>query len=286
MHWLEMSLEAGLSQLPWATLLNDMGNHLIESALHREREPWRIRPSLISDPCPLSQAKKMLGHEPQPGVHFDSVRMGRPNGGTAMNFIRGFSAEGLVVSCLKRTGYGRVLAAAPSYELRVDPDLEAHPDVLMDGADGENEPFLVQVKNPNHGMFERITKGGDTGIVTRYLPQVALEIYIARAAGLMINKAYLFLLTWDPWPASVTLQSGLQTFVKEIWWTPEAEGLVNELIANLRTIRENAYNGQMPEPHPAEANKYPHLYCGYSRHGDGTVPACTDHAAWAKATAA
>jgi len=280
MHWLEMSLDAGLAQLPWSSLLHGMAEHLELSSRPQPRDPWRIRPSLVADPCPLSQAKKLMGHEAQPNFHVDSVRQGRPNGGTALNFMRGFTAEALVVTCLKATGYGRVLAHAPTYTVTVAPDLEAHPDVVVDEADGHG-PVLVQIKNPNHGMFQRI-KDGQTGGLQSHILQVALELYITRLAGQYLpEKAYLFYLTWESFPPDTTTASGLQTLVHPVYWTKEAEVLVMELIDNLRAIRENAARGVFPAPDPqSNPNKYPHSYCNFSRFGDGFVPACIDQEKW------
>src|ERR1700738_80866 len=175
--WVEEALQKAFTTIP----LDDL---MLGAAAHLQQPPgsWDshiIRPSLLNDPCPLSQVKKYLGHAPQPGVErFSATRAGRPSATTAVNFARGYFMEGLLVAALKSyiqpqkdnmvvlqddpwSAY-QVIGCSPSLvfdaeiSLANDPQVihwQAHPDVVANYC-GELE--LIQMKCPSVFKMDRI----------------------------------------------------------------------------------------------------------------------------------
>src|SRR5438067_673055 len=116
--WIEQAINETLATLNPQTLL-------IEAAKHVQVEGvWtkgKIRPSLIGDPCALAQVKKYRGHDPQPGMEIMAARAGRPNGGTAVNFIRGWLMEAIAVAALRASGRCEIGTKASSGSARPSP---------------------------------------------------------------------------------------------------------------------------------------------------------------------
>jgi hypothetical protein len=275
-HWLELALTEALSSIDPEVLLTDIAHHINPEEKYHATV-GKIRPSLIADNCPLAQMKKMHNHGPQPGMTWVSARNGRPNAGTGMNYLRGWAMEGLVVAALERTSYCKILGKSPDLVFK-HANLEAHPDVLVEFM---GKPLLIQIKNPSVFAFERMAKSGEESALTRYLPQVAAELYIGRQAGYQLEQATILAVTWEPWPPTVTLDHGLKTLIWDLEWNPEMEGLILHEIEKLQTAYALTGQGQWPQPFPASAfDKFPCTYCKYARLPNIGIVACDDTKAW------
>jgi hypothetical protein len=263
-----------------------------------------IRPSLLSDPCPLSRVKKFLGHKSQPGVDFSATRAGRPSATTAINFSRGYFMEGLLVAALKAyiappdkvavlhddpwEAYS-IIGCSPTLEfnvegflvhdeMRLPMKMQAHPDVVANYC-GEIE--LIQMKCPSVFKMDRIDKNGDKEFDS-YVMQLAAEMYIGRLAGYDIKRTHLLMTTFEGY-AFGKRGDGLRTICRTWEWdddmAPMVEAVAEEILKDVaKAENENIW----PEPFPEDAaKKFPCSFCNFARVGTSGLIGCTDHKAYA-----
>jgi hypothetical protein len=280
-HWIELAIIEALSSVDPEKLMHDAAIHVQveEDSIKAGYATGKIRPSLLSDQCPLSQMKKMHGHGAQPGFHWIASRNGRPNAGTGLNFIRGWLMEGLVIACLQRTGYCKILGKSPEMVFRHGV-YEAHPDVVVYA---DNQTSIIQIKNPNVHAFARMEKQSDDNAMNKYLVQTAMEMYVGRKMGLPINQAHILAISWESWPPSTTTDHGLQLRILDVPWAPEMEGLIEHHAEALQANYQKTLSGEWPQPFPeSQHDKFPCSYCNFSRLERIGITRCDDIQAWKK----
>lgn len=273
-HWIEQAIIEALSTIPLSELRKTA---LAHEGIPMEHTPGLIRPSLLADPCPLARVKKALGHEAQPGYHWETVRNGRPNAGTALNYYRGMAMEGLVIAAIEHTSYAKIIAKSPGFVIKGD-WYEAHPDALIEY---NGQLWLLQIKNPNVHYFRHAQDG--QAVVERNLIQVGTELYFARKSGLIIDRAYILAISWETLAPRLTQDHGINMLVGEIHYTPEIEATIDELIRLQQENVELARQGHFPQPYPeTEFDKYPCAYCPYSRIKQIGIVSCVENEEWNK----
>jgi hypothetical protein len=277
MHWIEQTITEGLALTDQKIRLQKTAQHLLDQSTG----VWtagRIRPSLIADPCPLSQVKKFLGHTAQPGFSWGATRNGRPNGGTALNFDRGFFAEAMIVTAIEDSGRCKIIGRSPGTVFTADPDYEAHPDVVIETDEKEIE--LIQIKCPSVFMFSRIAnnRGASRG---RYYDQLMTEMYVGRKMGIPIVRTNLVLFTLEAKVPGITQSDGLNMIVEVFDWTSNGDVLVEHKAEEIRANVAKAKAGNWPLAYPiSKALDYPCSYCSYARAPEKGIVGCEENDKW------
>ncbi len=115
-HYLKQAFYEGLKQINTDVLLHAIAEHISAKG---EWEKGVVSPSLTANQCRLARLKIFLGDDPQPGLKVMHVRAGQPDPITQLNYVRGFTIEGAVVSALKLAlGERRIMGHAPSLLFR------------------------------------------------------------------------------------------------------------------------------------------------------------------------
>lgn len=302
--WLKEAITRGMELLDVDESLQQIATHVTTKG---EWEKGVVSPSLVATVCQLARLKKFLGHAPIPGkpVHM-AGQAARPSAISLINMDRGFVAEGLLVSALKKARPESVLASAPLYVPRwQDPQTHivytGHPDVLLLNEGGEAE--LVQMKCPSVRKFERVEKLGDEDALETYRAQMATELFIARAdptgwhgpipplkEGEMSlvqmhfpSRNNLVLFSWEHTGKDVKPR----LHVVPLDWDETMEtiplAMGDEIEADVAAaLAQNRWPDAYPEH---QWNVWPCNYCPFSRLGDYTdeaniIPKCDDHQAW------
>jgi hypothetical protein len=277
MHWIENAITEGLALTEQKIRLQKTAEHL----LAQSSGVWtagRIRPSLIADPCPLSQVKKFLGHTAQPGFSWGATRNGRPNGGTALNFDRGFFAEAMIVTAIEDSGRCKIIGRSPGTVFSCAPDYEAHPDVVIENEEKEIE--LIQIKCPSIFMFSRIyqNRGASRG---RYYDQLMTEMYVGRAMGIPIVRTNLVLFTLEAKVPGITQEHGLNMLTEVFEWTSDGDAIVETKAQAIRDNVAAAKAGTWPLAYPLSKQlDYPCSYCTYARAPEKGIVGCEDNDKW------
>jgi hypothetical protein len=300
-HYLKTAFYDGLKRINTDVLLHAIAEHISAKG---EWETGVVSPSLTANQCRLARLKIFLGDDPQPGLKAMHVRAGQPDPITQLNYVRGFTIEGAVVSALKLAlGEQRIMGHAPNLLFRwrysgADEALASwgpadrpgmvfagHPDVMV-WSEGDRrsryqpELELVQIKTPTIYKFERVARYGDEDALASYRSQMATEMYIGRKMGYPIVRNHLMMVTTegtpkisDPHCRIVTMQ-----WNESLASIPEAIG--RELVDDLG--RAHAH-GQWPEAEPAHKwDSWPCNYCRWPRLGSTDLIGCEEQSEWAR----
>jgi hypothetical protein len=295
-HYLKAAFYDGLKRINTDVLLRAIAEHISAKG---EWEKGVVSPSLTANQCRLARLKIFLGDDPQPGLKAMHVRAGQPDPITQLNYIRGFTIEGAVVSALKLAlGDSRIMGHAPSLLFRWryqgadaalstwgPPDrpgmvFAGHPDMMVwsEGRRGAPELELVQIKTPTIYKFERVARYGDEDALDSYRSQMATEMYIGRKMGYPIMRNHLMMVTTEGTPKI----SDPHCRVVTMQWDESLAGIPEAVGRQLVEDYNRAYTrDQWPEAEPAHKwDSWPSSYCRYSRLGDANTVGCTEQWAW------
>ena len=289
-HWLRNAFFDGLRSVDTDEMLHAIAAH---TTLKGEWLTGVISPSLVATECRLARLKKFLGDGPQPGMKWLAVRGGHPDPITQLNFIRGFTMEGMVVTALANSvGMDRIMGHAPTlvfqWRYRGD-DLKlgmwnqgmifaGHPDMMIWNDSTELE--LVQIKSPSIFKLERVARYGDEDALRSYRSQMATEMYIGRRIGYPIHRSHLMMVSWEGTPKNDDPHCRVVTMEWDESMAQIPEQIARELIEDY----DRAYTmGQWPMPYPEHrASEWPCSYCQFSRRGGFDTIGCTEQQEWVR----
>lgn len=298
-HWLVESLEEGLRRATSDQLQEAAAAHLTakdETRTEGGGRNKRISPTLLSSECRLQVLKRYRGHTPQPGVKpIRNERQGRSDAGSAMNFLRGFLGEGMVVAALRAAFEEgpkdwtmfqsvEIMGVSPvlKFEYEGDAPYLAYPDVALI-VDGQVE--LVQLKCPSVFAVQRYKRDGPQHVRRRYGPQAIGEMFIGRRMGLPIVRNHVLVYSFEGFlPQSEEAKSGyaVNALVETVDWE---DGMERWVLSRTEEILEDdraADQGVWVPAYPADnANKWPCSYCSHSRIAfePGMTP-CEENEKW------
>jgi hypothetical protein len=269
-----------------------------------EWETGVVSPSLTANQCRLARLKIFLGDDPQPGLKAMHVRAGQPDPITQLNYVRGFTVEGAVVSALKLAlGDNRIMGHAPSllFRWRYQGDdvalstwgsparpgmvFAGHPDVMV-WSEGDRrsryqpELELVQIKTPTIYKFERVARLGDEDALDSYRSQMATEMYIGRKMGYPIQRNHLMMVTTEGTPKISDPHCRIVTMEWDESLATIPEQIGRELVDDVRAARTT---NRWPEAYPVHrADVWPCSYCRYPRMGSFGLIGCEEQPEWAR----
>lgn len=304
-HWLKTAFHDGLRQLDVKASIAAAVEHL---GVEGSWEQGVVSPSLVGTQCRLARLKRFLGDTAQPGVDGMAMRAGASDTATAINFLRGFWYEAIVVPALRASlGDTRVVGCAPTLLFRYvygrgtgfhmppadDPLLSmwtdghgnttgitfaGHPDVLVQEP-GTDELALVQIKCPSIHKLERVQRMGDGDALESYRAQMATELYIGRRMGWPLSRSYLFLGSLE---AIASKDRHPHVHVVTLQWEPAMTTIAEEVAREIVKDYDRAYTtGEWPAPYPRAAwDAFPCSYCQYSRLGTLDTIACDEADQW------
>jgi hypothetical protein len=276
-HWLKDVIIEGMTMLDVEDALAAQGAHFAQKG------EWRkgvISPSLVSVNCPLQRVKIFLGLDPVPGVAPRmATKAGRPDPVSLVSMVRGFDAEALVLAAIRKAMPTWVIDAAPTFEVDwVDTingyHYAGHPDVLG----YQNSLELVQIKCPSVFKLERVEKLGDDDALASYMPQMVTEMFIARKAGIPVERNHLVLFS----PEGTPKQNTPRIYIATLEWEESMATIPEQAAREIHDAAAQAlvFN-RWPEAYPKTSwDVWPCGYCRYARLGDLEVPACDDHEKW------
>jgi hypothetical protein len=293
-HYLRDAFYAGLKQIDTDEMMHAVAEH---TTLKGEWLTGVVSPSLTANECRLSRLKVFLGDDPQPGFKWMAVRAGEPDAVTQLNFIRGFTMEGVVVTALKRSlGLNRIMGHAPTlvFKWRYKGDdiqlsmynqgmiFAGHPDMMV-WSDHQNPQLeLVQIKAPSIFKFERQQRLGDEDVLKSYRSQMATEMYIGRKMGYPIRRSHLMMVSWEGTPK----MDNPHCLVVTMEWNDSLEQIPEQIARELIQDYDRAYTmGIWPEPYPEHrADSWPCNYCKFHRLGGFDMIGCTEQQEWERYT--
>lgn len=287
-HWLKEAFFAGLNKIDTDEMLSAVAVHTTTKG---EWESGVISPSLVANECRLARLKIFLGDDPQPGVKRMAVRAGQPDPVTQLNFLRGFTMEGVVVTALKAAlGADRILGCAPLmvFKWRYKGDdiqlsmwnqgmvFAGHPDMMIWGEDLDME--LVQIKAPSIFKFERVDRLGDRDMLESYRAQMATELYIGRRMGYPIKRSHLMMVSWEGTPKIDNPHCRIATME----WEDDLATIPEQVARDIINDYDQAYTmSRWPEPYGEHrADSFPCSYCRYPRLGGFDTIGCTEQQEW------
>lgn len=292
-RWIAQAVQRGCELIDVDEMLAEIAKHVTTKG---EWEKGVISPSLIGRACNLQRLKVFLGHPTIPGrPNHMASSMGLPNSISLINMVRGFLAEGLIVTALIRALGDRVIAHAPTFAPRyVDPVSHqvhaGHPDILVIGDEGL--PELIQVKCPSVYKLDRVEKLGDEDALESYRAQMIEEMFITRQvsyvdedAALTVVRNNLVLFSWE----HTGKHKKPRATVVPLDWDGSMNALPRAVAAEIEEeVARALAQGIWPEAYPEHQwDVWPCAYCPYSRLGDYTnpdpaehLPKCDDHAKW------
>lgn len=304
-HYLKQAFYEGLKQINTDVLLHAIAEHISAKG---EWERGVVSPSLTANQCRLARLKIFLGDDPQPGLKVMHVRAGQPDPITQLNYVRGFTIEGAVVSALKLAlGERRIMGHAPSllfrWRYRGDDAALAnwgfaripgaprgmvfagHPDMMV-WSEGtrrsRNQPELelVQIKTPTIYKFERVARLGDDDALDSYRSQMATEMYIGRKMGYPIQRNHLMMVTTEGTPKISDPHCRVVTMEWDESLATIPEQIGRELVDDVHAARTA---NQWPQAYPAHrADTWPCSYCRYPRGGTFDLIGCEEQPEWAR----
>jgi hypothetical protein len=287
-HYLREAFFDGLRIVDIDDMLQQVADH---TTVKGEWDTGVVSPSLVATECRLSRLKQFLGDDPQPGLKRLTVRGGHPDAVTHLNFLRGFTMEGVVVTALKHAlGAEYIYGNAPSlvfkWKYKGD-DIQlsmwnqgmvfaGHPDVLLFNQNNELE--LVQIKSPSIFKFERMNRLGDEDALKSYRAQMATEMYIGRRMGFPIRRSHLMMVSWEGTPKIDDPHCRIVT----MGWSEDLATIPEQVARDLIHDYDQAYTlGLWPEPYEEhKASTFPCLYCRYARLSSFDTIGCTEQQEW------
>ena len=273
----------GLRQIDTGEILKAMATHVSQDGEWAKRS---ISPSLVASHCRLQRVHRFLGHRARPDDlnRLMALRAGRPDAVTQLNFLRGFSFEGVVVSLLRKMPEVVVVQSAPSFVPTASfagASLSAHPDVMfywqIPGiVNVPVVPELIQIKSPSWWGIDRLRQHPED-LAEKYELQLQTELLVCRMAGWTVAANNLLVGTWEGTPSSPRPDM--------VCYRVEYDPAVgNRIMERAQEILSDAENfdarGELPPAIPlayGKPAKFPCGYCRYSRLGfeEGVgVPGC------------
>lgn len=273
---LEELVASGLRQMDTGEILKAMAGHVSQDGEWAQRT---ISPSLVASKCRLQRAHRFLGHRARPDDlnRLMALRAGRPDAVTQLNFLRGFSFEGVIVSILRALPQIEVLQAAPSFVPTASlggVNMSAHPDVMFRREDLTCE--LIQIKCPSWWGVDRIRQHPED-LPEKYGLQLQAELLICLLAGWPVTANNLLIGTWEGTPASAKPDIVCYRVEYDTKVGNQIIQMAQEIVSDAQAFdawRRLPAAIPLSYGHPA---KFPCGYCRYSRldfHDGVAIPGC------------
>lgn len=288
-HYLREAFYDGLRVLDTDEILQAIAEHVTIKGVW---ETGVISPSLVANQCRLARLKTFLGDDPQPGMKRMAVRAGQPDAVTNLNFIRGFTMEGMIVKALiTALGQNRLMGNAPTllFRWRYQGDdallslwhnqgmvFSGHPDVMVWSEQGELE--LVQIKTPSIYKLERVERMKDEEALKTYRAQMATEMYIGRRIGWPIQRSHLLLASWEATPKI----DDPHCRVVSLEWDESLATIPEQIAREIIQDYDAAYTlNRWPAAYPPHrADTFPCSYCKFARLGGFDTIGCEEQGEW------